>query len=115
MSIIEEIIDDVVVEIVNLERATLSEADTLRTSINEKVEMGYRKVIVDLSAVEFVDSTFLGVIVGALKKVAKLNGDLKLVGFKPTVRAMFELTRLFRVFETHSDLQEAIRSFTTLK
>ena len=111
MPIIEEIIDDVVVEIINMERATLREADELKSRINEKVDKGHRKVIVDISAVEFVDSTFLGVIVGSLKKVAKLNGDLKLGGFKPAVRSMFELTRLFRVFETYSDLQEAIKSF----
>ncbi len=111
MPIVEEVIDDVVVEIINMERATLREADELKSLINEKVDMGFRKVIVDLSAVEFVDSTFLGVIVGSLKKVAKLNGDLKLVGFKPPVRSMFELTRLFRVFESYGDLQEAIRSF----
>lgn len=111
MPIIEEIIDNVVVEIINMERATLREADELKSRINEKVDKGYRKVIVDISAVEFVDSTFLGVIVGSLKKVAKLNGDLKLVGFKPAVRSMFELTRLFRVFETYGDLQEAIKSF----
>jgi len=114
MPIIEEIIDDIVVEIINMERATLGEAGELKKLINEKVDMGFKKVIVDLTSVEFVDSTFLGVIVGSLKKVAKLNGDLKLVGFKPGVRSMFELTRLFRVFETHSDLQDAIKSFISL-
>ena len=111
MGIVEEIIDDVVVEIVNLERATLSEADTLKNLINDKVDSGFRKVIIDLSTVEFVDSTFLGVIVGSLKKVAKLNGDLRLVGFRPSVRSMVELTRLFRVFESYGDLQDAIKSF----
>lgn len=111
MEIVEEIIDDVVIEIINIDRATLKEADQLKNSINEKIEVGYRKVIIDLSAVEFIDSTFLGVIVNTLKKVARLNGDLKLVGFKPAVRSMFELTRLFRVFESYGDLQDAIRSF----
>ena len=111
MEIVEEVIDDVIVEIVNLERATLSEADTLKNLINDKVDQGFRKIIIDLGAVEFIDSTFLGVIVGSLKKVVKLNGDLKLVGFRPAVRSMFELTRLFRVFESYDDLQDAIKSF----
>jgi len=111
MPILEEIIDDVVVIIINMERATLREADELRNLINEKVEAGYRKIIIDITAVEFIDSTFLGVIVGSLKKVTKLKGDLKLIGFKPAVRSMFELTRLFRVFETFGDLQEAVKSF----
>jgi anti-anti-sigma factor len=111
MSIIEEVIDDILIEIVNLDRATLLEAEELKKQINEKITKGYVKVIIDLTSVEFIDSTFLGVIVNTLKKVAKAGGDLKLVGFKPNVRAMFELTRLFRVFESYSELQDAIKSF----
>lgn len=111
MSIIEETIDDIIVEIVNLDRATLLEAEELKRQVNDKIDSGYRKVIIDLTSVEYLDSTFLGVIVNTLKKVAKLGGDLKLVGFKPNVRSMFELTRLFRVFESYSKLQDAIKSF----
>ena len=111
MRIIEEIIDDIIVEIVNLDRATLLEAEELKRQVNDKIDSGYRKIIIDLTSVEFLDSTFLGIIVNTLKKVAKLGGDLKLVGFKPNVRSMFELTRLFRVFESYSELQDAIKSF----
>jgi anti-anti-sigma factor len=111
MEIIEEVIDDIVIEIVNLDRATLREAEELKNNINENISRGYKKIIIDISSVEFLDSTFLGVIVNTLKKVAKLGGDLKLVGFKPVVRSMFELTRLFRVFETYGELQDAIKSF----
>ncbi len=111
MRIIEEIIDDIIVEIVNIDRATLLEAEELKRQVNDKIDSGYRKVIIDLTSVEFLDSTFLGIIVNTLKKVAKLGGDLKLVGFKPNVRSMFELTRLFRVFESYSELQDAIKSF----
>jgi len=111
MEIVEEVIDDIVIEIVNLDRATLREAEELKFNVNEKITAGYKKVIIDLSAVEFIDSTFLGVIVNTLKKVAKMGGDLKLVGFKPAIRSMFELTRLFRVFESFGDLQDAIKSF----
>lgn len=111
MVIIEEVIDDIVVEIINIDRATLNEAEELKLNVSEKMSEGYKKIIIDLTSVEFLDSTFLGVIVNSLKKVAKLNGDLKLVGFQPAVRSMFELTRLFRVFESYGDLQDAIRSF----
>jgi len=111
MGIIEETIDDIIVEIVNFDRATLLEAEELKRQVNEKIDSGYRKVIIDLTLVEYLDSTFLGIIVNTLKKVAKLGGDLKLVGFKPNVRSMFELTRLFRVFESYSELQDAIKSF----
>lgn len=111
MEIVEEVIDDIVVEIINLDRATISEAEDLKEKLVAKINVGYKKVIIDLTEVEFLDSTFLGVIVGTLKRVAKAGGDLKLVGFRPNVRSMFELTRLFRVFESYSELQEALKSF----
>lgn len=107
----EEIIDNIVIEIINTDRATIKEAAELKSAIYEKIEKGYNKIIVDLSKVDFIDSTFLGVIVNALKKVTPVGGDLKLIGFKPAVRAMFELTRLFRVFESYAELQDAIKSF----
>ena len=68
MSIIEETIDDIIVEIVNLDRATLLEAEELKRQVNDKIDSGYRNVIIDLTSVEFLDSTFLGIIVNTLKK-----------------------------------------------
>lgn len=110
--ILEERIGDVVVEIINLERASASEAEELKGKLLDAMEDGYKKIIIDLTECDFVDSSFLGVLVNSLKKVAKVEGDLKLVGFRPAVRSMFELTRLFRVFESFSSLQEAVKSYT---
>ncbi len=111
MGIVEEKIGDVLVEIINMERATMNEALELKEKLNKRMEEGYKKIIVDLSSCDFVDSTFLGTLVGALKKAVKMKGDLKIVGFRPAVKSMFELTRLFRIFETYNDLQDAIKSF----
>lgn len=110
--ILEERIGDVIVEIVNVERASVGEAEALKVKLAEAMDDGYKKIIIDLTECDFVDSSFLGVLVNSLKKVVKLEGDLKLVGFRPAVRSMFELTRLFRVFESFSSLQEAVKSYT---
>lgn len=110
--IIEERIGDVIVEIINVERASVKEAEELKAKLIDAIDDGYKKIIIDLSECDFVDSSFLGVLVNSLKKVVKLEGDLKLIGFRPAVRAMFELTRLFRVFESFSNLQEAVKSYT---
>ncbi len=110
--IVEERIGDVIVEIVNVERASVNEAEELKAKLNDAINDGYKKLIVDLTECDFVDSSFLGVLVNSLKKVVKLEGDLKLIGFRPAVRSMFELTRLFRVFESFSSLQEAVKSYT---
>lgn len=111
MDFIKEKIGIIVVETVNLNRATLKEAENLKQTLAKDIEEGCRKLIVDLSQCEFIDSTFLGALVVSLKKVNALGGELKLVGFQPTVRAMFELTRMFRVFETYPSKQEAISSY----
>ena len=110
--IVEERIGDVIVEIVNLERASVKEAEELKEKLADAFDDGYKKIIIDLTECDFVDSSFLGVLVNSLKKVVKLDGDLKLVGFRPAVRSMFELTRLFRVFESFSSLQEAVKSYS---
>ncbi|HPN37470.1 MAG TPA: STAS domain-containing protein [Melioribacteraceae bacterium] len=111
MGIKEEIYGDVLVARIIFDRATLMEAEQLRDLLSNSIANGYKKIIIDLSECEFIDSTFLGVIVNSLKKVAKVQGDLKLVGFKPAVKAMFELTRMFRVFESFSNLDDAVNSF----
>ena len=110
--IVEERIGDVIVEIINVERASVSEANELKGRLSNAIDEGFKNIIVDLTECDFVDSSFLGVLVNSLKKVVKLEGDLKLVGFRPAVRSMFELTRLFRVFETFTNLQEAVKSYT---
>ena len=112
MNIVEEIIGDILVEIITANRVTVKDSEYLKELLNKKLDGGYKKIIIDLTECEFIDSTFLGVLVNGLRKAVKLNGDLKLVGFKPAVKAMFELTRLFRVFETYNDLQDAIKSYT---
>ncbi len=112
MNIVEEIIGDILIEIITVNRASVKDSEQLKNQLLRKIDEGYKKIIIDLTSCEFIDSTFLGVLVNSLRKVAKKDGDLKLVGFKPAVKAMFELTRLFRVFESYGDLQDAIKSYT---
>ncbi len=111
MFIIKEEHNDVIVEIVDLNRATLKEADEFKQRLAENIENGYKKIVVDLTDCEFIDSTFLGALVISLKKVTSLGGDLRLVGFQPAVNSMFELTRMHRVFETFKTKEDAILSF----
>jgi len=111
MFFIKEEHKDVIVEVVDLNRATLNEADEFKQRLAENIENGYKKIIVDLTSCEFIDSTFLGALVISLKKVTSLGGDLRLVGFQPAVHSMFELTRMYRVFETFNAKEDAILSF----
>jgi anti-anti-sigma factor len=96
---------------VNLSRATLTDAEKFKAILMKDINDGKKKIVVDLSGCEFIDSTFLGTLVISLKKVTSIGGDIKLVGFKPAVRSMFELTRISKVFETFESTNDAVMSF----
>lgn len=104
-------LDDVIVLTVNLKRATLVEAEEFKQVLVNEIQRGFKKIVVDLSTCEFIDSTFLGSLVVSLKKLTGLGGDLRLVGFQPAVHSMFELTRMYRVFESFKSTDEAVQSF----
>lgn len=112
MEFTRETQDDILVITVNLFRATLKEADNFKQTLVSEIDQGWKKIVVDLSYCEFIDSTFLGSLVVSLKKVTSLGGDLRLVGFQPSVHSMFELTRMYRVFESFKSQEEAIKSFS---
>jgi anti-sigma B factor antagonist len=74
-----------------------------------------RNVLIDLSRVEFMDSSGLSALISGLKAANALGGSVKLSGLRPHVKSMFELTRLHRVFEIFPEADEAARSFNEVK
>ena len=111
MEFFRDEIEDVIVITVNLKRATLAEAEEFKQVLINDIQRGFKKIVVDLASCEFIDSTFLGSLVVSLKKLTGLGGDLRLVGFQPSVHSMFELTRMYRVFESFKSSDEAVESF----
>lgn len=103
--------NDILVVEVKEKRATVEFSGSLKDDLIKKIEDTANNVVVDLSKSEFVDSSFLGSLVAGLKKATMKNGDLKLVGLQPPVRAMFELTRLYRIFDIFDTVEDALNSF----
>lgn len=69
------------------------------------------KLIVNLKKVDFVDSTALSTLVQAMKHAREQEGDLRLAAMQQTVRIIFELTRLDRVFEIYPSVDDALGAF----
>ncbi len=111
MDYLQEVHEDVMVQVVDLTRATLKEAEEFKDTLTKSIDKGYRKIVVDLSYCEFIDSTFLGALVVSLKRITTLGGDMRLVGFHPAVHSMMELTRMHRVFESYPTKEDAISSY----
>ena len=73
-------------------------APRLRDRITELVGAGNYDLVIDLEAVEFLDSTGLGVLVGGLKKVRAHGGSLELVCTQERLLKIFRITGLAKVF-----------------
>jgi anti-sigma B factor antagonist len=88
-------------------------AGDLRATLLKLVHQGHRKVIVDLPAVEFIDSSGLGAIVSGLKqmKLVDRGGDIRLAHVQPGVLAVLEIIRLDRVFSQFPTVDAAVNSF----
>jgi anti-anti-sigma factor len=108
----KKVINDVVVEIVNLSRATFKEASDFKKILNENLEKKFKKIVVDISQCEFMDSTFLGVLVYAQKMISTQGGEIKLVEPASVFQALLEKTSTLRIFDTYKSINEAVNSFS---
>ena len=82
-------------------------APKLREKLIELVSEGSYHVVVNLEGVDFLDSTGLGVLVGALKRVKAHDGSLSLVCTQDKILKIFKITGLTKVFPIHSSVEEA--------
>ena len=80
----------------------------LREQLHGLVAQGSNRIIVDLDGVDFLDSTGLGVLVGALKRVRSNDGELSLVCTQPRIRKVFEVTGLTKVFSLFDSVDDAV-------
>ena len=83
-------------------------APRFRERLIELVSEGKHKIIVDLEGVDFLDSTGLGVLVGALKRVRTHDGELALVCTQPRILKVFEITGLTKVFPMYGSVDDAV-------
>ena len=83
-------------------------APRLREKLVELVSQGKHNIVVDLEAVDFLDSTGLGVLVGGLKRLRSHDGDLSLVCTQHRILKVFEITGLTKVFTIHESVDAAV-------
>lgn len=85
----------------------LHSAANLRQELQRVCEQPHVHCIVDMSEVPFIDSTGVGVLVGALKRAHEQGGTLTILAPQPRVRRVFEITGLLDSLIIHDSLQAA--------
>lgn len=82
-------------------------APKLKGSLIDLVDEGKYVIVVDLSGVDFIDSSGLGVLVGGLKRVKSHEGSISLVCSQENILKIFRITGLNKVFPIYPTLAEA--------
>ena len=86
----------------------IATAPKLREKLVELASQGAQQVVVNLDGVEFLDSTGLGVLIGGMKRLRGLDGDLTLVCTQARILKVFEITGLNRAFSIYESVDAAV-------
>ena len=77
----------------------VSTAPRFSQRLQQSIDSGNRRIVLDLTNVEFIDSTGLSVLLNGLRRVTQLQGRMALVCTNPTVLRLFQITSLDETFD----------------
>ena len=83
----------------------------VKESIAELIDQGHYSLVINLENVRYIDSTGLGVLIGALKRVREHGGSVNLVCTNPQIKKIFDITglvKIFGMFESESNATKAL-------
>lgn len=103
--------NDVLVVTLSGEYLDASTVKDFKADISQVMEGEIKKVVFDMSGLQFIDSSGLGAILSCLRKLNGAGGDLKLCGMTKPVRALFELVRMHRIMDIYNTREEAVKAF----
>ncbi len=83
----------------------------LKQLVQEAVDHGEKKFLVDFAKAGYIDSSGLGALVSISKKVREQGGDLRLSGLNEDLRSLFELTKLDTLFAIADTPEQALAGF----
>lgn len=95
-----------------LERRLIYEClDPIQDEFISLVESGKRKIVMDFTEVEYIDSFAVGFVMDMYRRASGHNGELKLTGLKPRVRKILTITRVDKVIGIHDKIDDALEAF----
>lgn len=89
-------------------RLNMVSAPTFRETVAKVVTDGRARVVVELSGVEFMDSSGLGALVGSLKAARQAGGDLRIAAPSEQVEMVLKLSNMDKILRTYPDGDAAV-------
>jgi len=87
------------------------DAGLLNDKLHDLIDANKTKVVADLSKVNWMNSSGLGILISGLTTMKNNNGDLKLACVTDRIQSILMITKLISVFETFDTVDEAVKSF----
>jgi len=87
------------------------DTDGFRETVADLIEQGNRSLIVDLSKLNYMNSTGIGAIIAVHSNYLKNGGVVKLTGLTSNVQNLFVVTKLIDIFDVYENVDQAIGSF----
>jgi anti-anti-sigma factor len=79
--------------------------------VSKLIEAGARKVVLDLSAVAYIDSASVGCLMDIYRSMSEKSGAIRLLGLQERVETMVSMTGLHNFMELYRDESAAVDSF----
>jgi anti-sigma B factor antagonist len=111
MALKEKMIDDIAVLTPKGKLMGGSETVSVHDKIKDLINTDVKKVVIDLGKVNWMNSSGLGALMGAMTSVRNADGDLKLANVTDKVQSLLMITKLITIFETYESIDEATASF----
>lgn len=86
-------------------------SDDFRKMINELVDKGKTRLVIDMGETDFMDSSGLGALVSRIAVTRAGQGDVRLAALSPFILNLLKITHLDKVFYCFDDVASAIQSF----
>lgn len=96
-------------------RLTSFESKAFREMIQRLLKNGHSNIVLNLTCLEYLDSSGIGELVGNYMSVIKQGGAMKVVGLAPKVEEILKVTQLHQVFPEFPDEASALESFSALR
>jgi len=88
------------------------DATLLRDKLYEIIEDGQNKVVIDLSGVDWMNSTGLGILISSYTTLRNNQGELKLANVTEKIRSLLTVTKLVTIFDAYDSVDAAVKALT---
>jgi len=92
-------------------RLTSFETGALRDSITGLLKQGHKDIILNLTALQYLDSSGIGELARVYVSVVKQSGQMKVIGLSSKIEEVLKITHLYQVFPEFPDEQAALQTF----